>query len=744
MSRRPKDQTYEAEVSRLTGPVDVPRLGKDGKPNPDYFRALFARWTEVGIEAAESGVAVANYDQTRKGLEELCRMHGCDPKYIGDQRSDAEIISDAVEKLLENPSAIFEFADSTLELLEGRMVEACRYCDEAIAENVREAEKSGIKAVPDDQIAAKLGVKKKCADALIHVIRQVTRLRLWARNPYLPERSDLSENGQRAAHVLRFMLYVGRSNISEKGRGNQLYQIGRHHARMAVALWEAQSGVWYHKGGVQLGAYCGPDRYEGCILVLPPGHGKTDLASHVQGLWLSQNPYEQIIVGHAKKDMAAKVGMYISAMFDDDEPVGRRRASLYPKVRAAHATSQALFLDIDQTLKDANLQSRGISEKISGSNATKMLLDDPVDADEADRPTERERTYNRLNNTWFARLRGSDETFVLIVATIWHQDDSVSRLIDLASKGKANYRVLRMPCGGPEEGFTPVWPEMYDRNHLKSIWRKNPNQYETVYRMNPTSKSGRIVSKVKLYDPTTQEHEDFIARSVFHASVDPAATNREKSDRAGVIYAAQGDIVQEKLTDFGKDVSSRRVLRIIEAERLQANQNEIMAYVAAKSQTRRIDWVHIECVAGTGNAAADVAQTFYDMDVMRHTPGPISKERRLRRVAMMLDAGTVGLEPVIEFPCSPDDPNKPHESVAWLVDEVLRFGAAPTDDGVDALTMLAAHLMPDLSPGEGAVTSQVKKGIEVRNERYAQMLAEVEKIAARAKYQREDDYLVFM
>ena len=43
-----------------------------------------------------------------------------------------------------------------------------------------------------------------------------------------------------------------------------------------------------------------------------------------------------------------------------------------------------------------------------------------------------------------------------------------------------------------------------------------------------------------------------------------------------------------------------------------------------------------------------------------------------------------------------------------MADEVLRFLASKSDDGVDALTQLCAHVREDLTIGEGPVSQTIK------------------------------------
>lgn len=594
--------------------------------------------------------------------------------------------------------------------------------------------------------------RRKQAERWIALVEKLRRVRKWVREP-IPEGTPKHERDWwEASRTLRFMLYVGRSNISEDGRGNQIYQISKHHCCMGVGVWIAMHGVYFSWAGAQKGAYWGSrganPRFNGCIIACPPGHGKSEFATHETAMWLIDNVYEQILVGHAKENMASIQLKYTSALFDTKEPVGRRCHALFPDVRLAtdkkkRTTATTMYLETDQTLKAASMRSHGINEAISGSNATKMLLDDPVDEKEADEATTRERKFNRINNTWLTRLRGAEETFLLVTTTIWHEDDSASRLIALARNGKARYVVVQMPAGGPENNFKPVWSEMYGRAYLRAKYHANPTGYRTVYMMQPASKSGRIVNSVRYFDPDSEEHRSFMETAVIHVSLDPSATNRKKSDKHGVVSIAVGEIVQEVKTETGKNISTRRVARVYAAETMQASPTDVLGSIAARAAVQRVDWFHMETVAGFGSLA-EVAENLYEIPVVRHQPsGAGSKEQRLRAVAPMMDASLPGMIPCVEFPHHPGDPSRAHEDIRWLIDQILRFGSTKADDGVDALTQLLRYLMGELSPGVGAVTKSVQEALQRGNPALRAMYDALRKQReAGASYNEADDYLV--
>lgn len=703
-----------------------PQMNTDGTHNIEYYRSLYRRWLEIGIAAASEGRAIPQYDQMRKGISQMCEMDGIDERRLTDTRSDTEILRDALDRLAENPDAVYEESDATLKALKEEMGKAMELADKHIQASMEHAEKLNLAPI-DPVVIARLRKKKQALGRWVSRIESALELREWARVEH-PKSMDWfwkirpdwdrerAKMAIEASHPLRFMLYVGRSNISEQGRGNAIYRFGSHHGKFAKTLWEARKGIDFDREGAKYGVFCGSKRYEGVILVSHPGTGKSEFVTHVIGLWFCQNPYKQILVGHAKGDMAAKMVRYMSAMVDPKEPVGRRCLALFPHLTLAdHGnTASSMRLQTDQTIKEPTLRAHGMGERISGGNADTIVLDDPVDEKESDSETQRNTTYSRITNTWFTRLRGSSDTFKIIIATIWHPDDAVSRLIKLQREDKAMFRLCIIGAGGPDEYFKPVWPEMYDAAYLKSKWQLNPAAYMTVWGCNPQSKSGQIVSKLALYDCESREHQDFLTTAEKHVSIDPSATNRQKSDKAGVIYAAMGDLRWEAKDEHGKTIhKSDRRLRILKADDLRANQLEIAEHVAAFSMMMPVHQVIVECVGGL-STTADLLENHHGIACYREDPtGKGSKEIRLKRVAVALDDShrAMGKSAVVEWPATRNQQGDLElvEGVRWLADQVLRFGVASSDDGVDALTQLIKVLRADLGVGEPDVTTAARK-----------------------------------
>lgn len=446
----------------------------------------------------------------------------------------------------------------------------------------------------------------------------------------------------------------------------------------------------------------------------------TVLATHWCGLRIAENPKIRGLMGHAQAGMAEQNLQFVTAMVDPETAQGRRLRSLYPDVPPIRKkTTDTLDLETSdgEKKKAPTLMAYGVTAKISGSDADFILFDDICDQEIAEQETTRKRVFDRMNGTWRRRLREKPTgdghwPFEVTIGTLWHHDDPNARRIEMAKNKSIKLRVKVLKCGGPDDGFKPVWPEVYGSAKLKSIYTemRNPHLYAAQYQANPLPLELRKIKRLAYYLPGDKAHADFLQTSINHVTIDPAGTNHAKSDKSSYVYGACGDLITKR-TDGSVEYVRR--LRIVDGRELTANQSEIVQHVCAFAEMNSTHYIHCEMVGGY-EAMRDFFEA-RDLDVIAHQPHGKGKDVRLGHVSSMLDdslrdRGFPGA--VVEFPgmIRPDgtlgpDPESP---LAWLEDQILNFGVAKGDHGVDALVYLCKHLGPELSVADGAVTKTLQ------------------------------------
>lgn len=690
----------------LTAKGAPERMNADGSPNVEYFRWCFKQVNDLSVRVALGITEMPkgyNLAQAKELLEsEAKNVYGMDPKALADIRSDHEKVADAIRHLAENPDSALEMSEATLD---GTITEMERQMDAADSFGREILGGTGTDYAKERADAKLLDAKKKWASRL----RRIKSLRHRAREAF-PGGFRGDYRCYAAMHPIRFMVYVGRSSI---GADSTVFRIGRHHAEMAAELWQARNRLQFGHGQ-RTGVL---DWYtidcDGVMYVISPGHGKTAFVAHAITLILDQNPREKWMFGHAQAEKAEQNLAYVASNFDPNTANGRRNIALFnpPPIVKLNKNTMDLEDRAGETRRQPTVMAHGMTAKVSGSDTDGIWFDDPCDQELAEQETTRKRVFDRMNGTWRTRKRGK-KAFEIISTTLWHHDDPNARWFKLISDGDINFLALKRGCGGPDEKFKPLWEAEYPASRLKQIYAqmRNPRLYAAAYQGNPQPEELRKIKKLAYYLPGSAEHARFMDNAIFHVSLDPTATNREKSDKAAFVYAGEGDIEERD----GDTVSATRRLRFLDFRDFHANQtegvNEVCGYVAV----HMTHYVHAEVRSGF-NATVEIFET-RGLDVIPHDPKNRKKELRLMDIAPMLDdslreRGFPGA--VAEFPGKLMDDGSigpdPDSPLVELERQILNFGVTPHDHGVDATTQLLKHLGPTLNVGDAAATTQLRE-----------------------------------
>lgn len=709
---------------------DVPPSKIGGKINPDHYRIRLSHINLVAEAAVKRGGAIPfNVESLTKMIEREASMAGLDAISIADARSEGDKLTAAVNRLIDegDKDSIFENTDEELDIM-------LRAIEEFVAGDV-----SALHLI-EDRTAASAREKIERGKKWLNRLHRVKRLREYTKNPIPPSikrkiaDSPKLQAAWEATHVLRYMLYVGRSSTlshkTDKGFKTNIYRFGKHHLRFALDTWEARTGCDYYEGHINLR---GRRPNKGVILIAPPGHGKSEFASHYLALEINLNPNTQALYIHAIADKAQEQKAHVARLFERDNAAGRRNLSLWNHVLDKSDNNKTkMRLKLPERTKSPTVTATGIMSAQLGADTNIQILDDIVPQSDVDQPTERDRRFKILSGTFGTRQRGQD-TFRVVIGTFWHHDDALSRLWKTSDRSDL-YLCSKQYTGGPSTSpaFFPLWPEVFPASELRRRFQEmncNVSLWSANYMGNPITEEARLIKQLAYYDPDDPGHQDFMASASYHVTVDPTATNKETSDKAGLLYVAVGEVptvtVKEGQTTFGY----MQKARIIDYKEIRANQVELADTVARYASTHPVYQVHIETRSGF-SATADILQNKWGIEAVRHDPGPKNKEQRLKQCAGVIDNSLQGLAALIEFPgilmsdgrVGQDEKHKP------FYQQFLDFGYATDDHCVDALTQLVNHLLRSgtlVAGGDAAVSMGVMQ--QVRNQRMTSELEQYEK-----------------
>lgn len=682
-----------------------PRIG--GRPNPEYFRrrrVILAGFKErlltAGSDASlPKGVTWRDLEQDE---DRLAEAHGFNPRHLVDARSEGEKFLDAVERLRQSADAIFELADTDLAAIE-----------------------KGFDFV-DRDAEAYLEGRAKDARTFVGKFRtllgRLRRVRERAREEcprggYRPDR--LTTHALRAAHLLRQMLYVDRAATQQnEAQVGRVLMFSRAHVKAAVDIYLAERSIAIQTDEDRSEIRESPlsVRCEGIVVMMPPEHGKTTIARAWCRDVLRRDRREIIRWLHAADDVAIKEVEAVKAAFNPEDGNGRRWLSLFPDMTTAKEDKNKgnFRLALDSRSTDPSMSASGVGASRLGVNCSKQVWDDVVPQKDEYEAAERDRRYNKLVGTWKTRVRGS-RGFVLMMGYPWHEEDALWRV---ARNGRRlNFTVSMQACGGPPS-FRPVDPNIYPSSRLRRVYAESPTVYARNFQMRAQSDARRIISALRLYDPESPEHARFLNAAREYLSLDPAGTNREGADKAGILHAAVGVAVVER-----DDVEIREQQgRVLPTSReIHATPKALRDEAGTMCMEHNIHEVMYE---GAGQAAAwgEFFEEAYDVSPIVCSPGKMSKEVRLRRVAPMLDHTEASpacvLFPGKAGPKLPDGSPGPavadEDRYGWMYSQFLQFGTINRDHLLDAVTQWCNHVSTELQPGRGEVSRQVRRAVGMR------------------------------
>ncbi|MDY6835345.1 MAG: phage terminase large subunit [Chloroflexota bacterium] len=221
------------------------------------------------------------------------------------------------------------------------------------------------------------------------------------------------------------------------------------------------------------------------IIMMPPRHGKTELASvRFPGWYLGRNPQKQIIAASHSENLAYTNSLACRTVLES--PTYQR---LWP---TQLSRSGALRWQIEGKINSRpSYIAAGVCGGITGEGADLFLIDDPIkDALQAYSETYRERIWRWY--TMVARTRLQPHAAVVLILTHWHQDDLAGRLLQ-ASRDNPNgdqWSLVKMPA--ISASGEALWSSRYPIEELRAIQALDHRSFQALYQQEPVDTEGEI------------------------------------------------------------------------------------------------------------------------------------------------------------------------------------------------------------------------------------------------------------
>jgi hypothetical protein len=236
------------------------------------------------------------------------------------------------------------------------------------------------------------------------------------------------------------------------------------------------------------------------MLLMPPRHGKSQIASKLFPAWLlGHYNWFEVIACSYNVSLALEFSREVR-----DVVRSERYSVLFPatKINPEMQGAEAWRLMSPTGVGTGGYVAAGIGGPITGKGAHAMIIDDPVkNAEEAESLDQRQKVWNWYGSAAYTRLAPGGG--VLVIQTWWHDDDLAGRLQQamLDDPEADQFEVVKYPAIAIEDEQyrskgEALHPERYDEEALMRIKRTiGPRYWASLYQQDPVPDEGAYFTK---------------------------------------------------------------------------------------------------------------------------------------------------------------------------------------------------------------------------------------------------------
>lgn len=294
------------------------------------------------------------------------------------------------------------------------------------------------------------------------------------------------------------------------------YNAKPYHRALAKALEDVESG-----------------RILRLVISFPPRHGKSELANKRFIPWcMGRDPYRSVALGTYNSSFAEDWGQKIRGIMQSPE-----YQQIFPNTEFQKGAQSVKKLI---TTEGGEMHFVGRGGGITGRGADILIIDDPIkDAEEADSPTVRDKTWTWFTDTFGSRLM-SDMGAIIIIMTRWHEDDLVGRLTDprnphYNAEYASYWKKFEIRALAEDDDILgrkkdeALWEEKFGAEYLKRLRQQNPKSFASLYQQRPAPEEGTYFKAEWLKEYNDPSHIPQNLR--IYAASDHALGQREVNDR---------------------------------------------------------------------------------------------------------------------------------------------------------------------------------------------------------------------
>lgn len=241
------------------------------------------------------------------------------------------------------------------------------------------------------------------------------------------------------------------------------YRTAKHHKIIAEQLERVERG-----------------EVDRLMLLVPPRHGKSELASKRLPAWLlGRQPHKQFLSVSATEGLAADFGRDVRNIIGSAEYRAIFDTRLAEDSQAKgkwHTSEGGMFYAI------------GVEGNILGRGGDLLLIDDPyATMKEAQSELTRKNVWDWYTGTAYNRLMPG--AAIVVINHRMHEDDLCGQLLAQQAAGGDKWEVVELPA--LNDAGEALWPEAYPVQALERIRRNSqPRYWSALYQQRPAPEEG--------------------------------------------------------------------------------------------------------------------------------------------------------------------------------------------------------------------------------------------------------------
>ena len=306
------------------------------------------------------------------------------------------------------------------------------------------------------------------------------------------------------------------------------------------------------------------------IISWPPRHGKSRLATIATPLWVLENyPQLNIILSTYGADLSTDFGREVRDTFKANEAILNER--IRPDVQ-----NVGRFM----TTKGGGMLSVGLGGAITGKGADVFLIDDYIKTmEEALSQTKRNRDWEWFTGTAYHRLEPNAS--MIIIATRWHKDDLIGRILKHFPEEWDHIKFTAIAeendILGREVGEA-LFPERYDTAQLEDRKKVLGTLFfNGIFQQNPVDDDAKVTDRewIEIVD-TAPDYADLEFARCWDFG---GGKGRELDPTVGTLIAVNTRTRQCWILDIWRKRASPETVELAVAQKAMSDGEDTKIYI---------------------------------------------------------------------------------------------------------------------------------------------------------------------